>query len=35
MLSRVSRSDQIVRCAIYTRKSTSVGLDMEVNSLQT
>ena len=35
MLSKVPRSDQIVRCAIYTRKSTAVDLDMEVNSLHT
>lgn len=35
MLKKMSRSDHIVRCAIYTRKSTAAGLDMEVNSLQT
>lgn len=35
MTSQAPRSDQIVRCAIYTRKSTQAGLDMEVNSLQT
>ena len=35
MMKKVSRSDQIIRCAIYTRKSTAAGLDMEVNSLQT
>jgi len=35
MLSKAPRSDQIVRCAIYTRKSTAVDIGMEVNSLHT
>ena len=35
MLNKITRSDQVVRCAIYTRKSTTAGLDMEVNSLHT
>ena len=29
----VSNSNQIIRCAIYTRKSTQEGLDMDFNSL--
>lgn len=35
MLSKMPGSDRIVRCAIYTRKSTAVDLEMEVNSLHT
>ena len=35
MWKKAPSSNQIVRCAIYTRKSTAIDLDMEVNSLQT
>ena len=30
----MSNSDKILRCAIYTRKSTEEGLDQEFNTLQ-
>ena len=35
MVLRNSTDDRLVRCAIYTRKSTSAGLDQPVNSLET